>query len=93
MQKQSLFNNVDNYYQEVEFYDNEAGIHGFIDLMLEKEDGLYIIDFKLKEIDKESYDKQLNTYRNYVSKITNKPVKCYLYSLTKDVQKEVIDKG
>ena len=93
IQKQSLFNNVDNYYQEVEFYDNEAGIHGFIDLMLEKEDGLYIIDYKLNEIDKESYDKQLNTYRNYVSKITNKPVKCFLYSLTKDFQKEVIDKG
>ena len=93
MQQQSLFNNVLNYYQEVEFYDNEAGIHGFIDLMLEKEDGLYIIDYKLNEIDKEFYDKQLNTYRNYVSKITNKPVKCYLYSLTKDIKKEVIDKG
>ncbi|MDE5539792.1 MAG: hypothetical protein K2J20_04830, partial [Bacilli bacterium] len=48
-------------YQELEFYFDSEGIeyHGIIDLMLEYEDEIKIIDYKLKNIDDENYVKQL----------------------------------
>ena len=57
--------------------------------MIEKEDEMIIIDYKLKNIDDESYDNQLNGYRMFLSNKTKKEIKCYLYSILEEHYKEV----
>src|SRR5574344_351281 len=71
-------------YKEYEFiYQDEANLKtGIIDLMLEYNDHIIIIDYKLKHIDDEAYIKQLNGYKDFIIKKTRKKVNCYLYSLT-----------
>ena len=79
-------------YKEYEFvynYDNNL-THGIIDLLLEYEDHFDIIDYKLKNIDDENYDKQLNGYRSYIESISNKKVNCYLYSIIDNNYREVL---
>ena len=78
-------------YKEYEFlYEDDSSIsHGIIDLLIEDKDTMYIIDYKLKNIDDENYDKQLNGYREYISKVTGKDVKCFLYSLLSCTYREV----
>lgn len=70
-----------NFYKEYEFVDLEKNTHGIIDLIIEKEEKIIIIDYKLKNIDDENYDKQLNGYRTFLEKKTKKTVDCYLYSI------------
>lgn len=79
-------------YQELEFsYElDDVLYHGIIDLMLEYEDKIFIIDYKLKNIDDENYIKQLNVYYNYVKCISNRDVHMYLYSILDNVTKEII---
>lgn len=79
-------------YQELEFsYElDDVLYHGIIDLMLEYEDKIFIIDYKLKNIDDENYIKQLNVYYKYVKCISNKDVHMYLYSILDNVTKEII---
>lgn len=79
-------------YQELEFsYElDDVLYHGIIDLMLEYEDKILIVDYKLKNIDDENYIKQLNVYYNYVKCISNKDVHMYLYSILDNVTKEII---
>ena len=70
-------------YKEYEFIykiDNEEK-HGVIDLMLEYDDYIDIIDYKLKNIDDENYEQQLLGYKNYIENITGKNVNTYLYSI------------
>lgn len=70
-------------YKEYEFTYLE-GInysHGIIDLLIEREDKMIIVDYKLKNISDAAYDKQLNGYRKVIKEKTNKPVECYLYSI------------
>ena len=70
-------------YQEYEFIyeqDNEK-YHGIIDLILEYQNHIDIIDYKLKNVYDESYKKQLNGYYDYIKSITNKEINLYLYSL------------
>ncbi len=55
--------------------------HGFIDLLLEYEDRLVIVDYKLKNISDDNYNKQLLGYKEYMEAISNKKVECYLYSI------------
>lgn len=71
------------FYKEYEFtyLDDNVYSHGIIDLLIEREDKCIIVDYKLKNIDDENYDKQLNGYRKYISNKTNKEVECYLYSI------------
>ena len=72
-----------NSYKEYEFIyeeDNEIK-HGFIDLMLEYNDYIDIIDYKMKNIADENYLKQLNGYKKYIESISNKSVNIYLYSI------------
>ena len=90
-----LLNNIKNgkVYQEYEFvynYDNQE-THGIIDLLIEYDDHFDIIDYKLKNIDDENYDKQLNGYRDYIKSISNKIVNCYLYSIIDNDYREVIE--
>ena len=79
-------------YQELEFsYElDDVLYHGIIDLMLEYEDKIFIIDYKLKNINDENYIKQLNVYYNYVKCISDKEVHMYLYSILDNITKEII---
>lgn len=77
--KECLNKNFIDAYKEYEFIDDN--LHGFVDLFLLFEDEIKIIDYKLKNIDKDEYKHQLKTYKDYLEKIFNKPCKTYLISL------------
>ena len=76
-------NNIINTYKEYEFlYEKDNNLyHGIIDLMIEYEDSIKIIDYKLKNTDDEAYIKQLNSYKDYISTKTNKKIDIYLFSI------------
>lgn len=88
-----LMKNKDNanIYQEYEFiYEEESTIkHGIIDLLMEYSDYFDIIDYKLKNIGDDAYIKQLNGYKDYISKISNKKVNIYLYSVMDGIYKKL----
>ena len=62
--------------------------HGFIDLMMEYDDYINIIDYKLKNTSDLAYIKQLDGYKKYIESITGKKVYTYLYSI---LDKKVVD--
>ena len=72
-----------NIYKEYEFIynDDRAEYHGIIDLMIEYENKIDIIDYKLNNIKDENYLKQLSGYKKYISTLTNKEINIYLYSI------------
>lgn len=78
-------------YQEYEFLYEEDSIeyHGIIDLLLVYEDHIDIIDYKLNNIVDENYEKQLNGYKKYISKISKKDVHAYLFSILTQEIKEI----
>ena len=80
-----IMSNINNsiIYKEYEFIYTEENTeyHGIIDLMIEDENEIKIIDYKLNNIKDENYLKQLNGYKNYISKISNKDINIYLYSI------------
>lgn len=80
---QDFLNDIDkaSIYKEYQFYDEVNDLNGVIDLLLIFDDRALIVDYKLKNIDDEEYEKQLNIYRDYVARITKKRVECVLYSL------------
>ena len=70
-------------YKEYEFIyqkDNEFKT-GIIDLMIENTDTIIIIDYKLKNVLDDAYTKQLEGYKEAISKRTNKKIELYLYSI------------
>ena len=74
---------------EYPFYDEEENVHGVIDLLVEHSDHIDIVDFKLSHVDDKQYEKQLNTYKRYISKISKKPIKMYLTGILSGEIKEV----
>ena len=78
-------------YKEYEFIYEEDNTksHGIIDLLVDDKDKYIIIDYKLKSIDDELYDKQLNGYRKYIKEKTNKETYCYLYSIIDEKYREI----
>jgi len=82
---QPLLKNIENskIYKEFEFIDREKEKikQGMIDLLIEQEDKIIIIDYKLKKVMDQAYIKQLTGYKNYIYKKTNKPIEVYLYSI------------
>lgn len=72
-----------NQYKEYEFIyeENNKQLHGIIDLLIEFKDKYKIVDYKLKNTADVAYIKQLNGYKNYIEKITNKKTEIYLYSI------------
>ncbi len=80
-----IFNDIENanIYKEYEFYYSEsnANYHGIIDLMIEHDDHIDIIDYKLKNTTDSHYIKQLNGYKKYIESISEKNVNLYLYSI------------
>ena len=80
-----------NIYQEYEFIyqDNLVKKQGVIDLMLEYKDHIDIIDYKLKNIKDEAYQKQLIGYRDYIKTKKDKPIHIYLYSIIDSVYEQI----
>ena len=85
--------NIDNadIYKEYEFIyeDNNITYHGIIDLMLEYDNNIKIIDYKLKNINDNAYLKQLNGYKNYIENTFNKDTSIYLYSILDNTLEKV----
>ena len=73
-------------YKEYEFVfvENDDKYHGIIDLMLEYDDYIDIIDYKLMNTTSLEYLEQLNGYKDYIKKTFNKNVNLYLYSIIND---------
>ena len=76
---------------EFSYYDKENNVNGVIDCLIIKDDEIDIIDFKLKNIAEEDYDKQLKTYKAYISSISDKPIKMYLLAALTGEVREVKD--
>lgn len=72
--------------KEFEFISIIDGVkkHGIIDLILEYEDHIKIIDYKLKNVDDPNYLNQLKSYKDYISTITTKKIDIYLYSIIEE---------
>ncbi len=82
--KQDLFKNIKeaDVYHEYAFMQNSDKVQsGVIDLMLIYDNHVDIIDYKLKHTSDKQYIKQLIGYQEYISKLTNKKVNLYLYSI------------
>ena len=74
-----------NIIKEYEFiYEDNEEYHGIIDLLIEYDTYIDLIDYKLKNINDDAYLKQLNGYKKYIEKISNKKVNIYLYSVLDD---------
>ena len=78
-------------YKEYEFIYklNNEEKHGIIDLMIEYDNYIKIIDYKLKNIDDQNYEKQLLGYKEYIKNKTGKEVYLYLYSIMDSKYKEI----
>ena len=62
-------------------------VHGFMDLVIYKEDEIIIIDFKTDATDNENklidmYAPQLQTYKHSMERITDLPIKTYIYAFS-----------
>lgn len=79
------------HYHEYAFsYEEGANrIEGIIDLIIETKDCIYIIDYKLSNLDDIAYTKQLSVYKNYMMRVSNKKIDTYLYSIYKQEFKKV----
>lgn len=75
---------------EIRFIKDGAIYHGFIDLLLEFRDHYVIIDYKLSDIDKSEYKLQLKGYKEYIETKFKKPCQIFLYSINKDIFKEIV---
>ena len=75
---------------EFEYKKDNTNYHGIIDLMLEYDNKIDIIDYKLKKVDDENYLKQLKGYKEYIELISNKTVNIYLYSIIDEKINQII---
>lgn len=80
-----------SFYPELEIVDTENGMefHGIIDLLIEDKNKCYIIDYKLRNIEKTSYQEQVKGYMRVIEKKSGKKTKGILYSLLDETYKEV----
>ena len=78
-------------YKELELYEviDKNVYNGIIDLMIEYKNEIYIIDYKLKNIDKKEYINQLITYKKVIGSRTNKTIRTFLYSILDDELREI----
>jgi len=90
---QEVLKNINNakIYKEYEFVceEDNTNYHGIIDLMLEYDNHIDIIDYKLMNIESDEYINQLMGYKDYIEKTFNKTVKLYLYSILNNKIKEL----
>jgi len=80
-----------NIYKEYEFsFIDDKKYHGIIDLLIEFEDRVLIIDYKLNDINNEEYINQLSSYKEYIKRLNlNKDIHMYLFSFLEDKIKEL----
>ena len=57
--------------------------------MLEYDNHIDIVDYKLKNIEDSHYLDQLNGYKEYINLVTSKEVNIYLYSILDDKMKKI----
>ena len=86
--KNPLFKNVKKAkcLKELEFYfekDNQD-YHGIIDLLCEYDDHFDLIDYKLSDLSKKEYERQLSIYKDYIASRSDKRIDLYLISLLKN---------
>ncbi len=62
---------------------------GYVDLLLETEEGYIIIDYKLENIDKQAYDEQVRNYADILERILGERPKGYLYSILEGRFREI----
>ena len=67
--------------------ENQQVIHGFMDLVVYKEDEIVIVDFKTDRVNSEEelidlYALQLQTYKKAMKKMKDLPIKTYIYSFS-----------
>lgn len=86
--KQDFIKPGNKYFKEYEFYTDDK--KGIIDLLIENEDEVIIVDYKLKNIKPEHYEDQVLGYVNYIKTITEKKVSGYLYSILDEDIKKII---
>ena len=80
-------------YPEYRYFDEERGQEASIDLLLLYPHEAVVIDYKAFDIDDPSYDKQLNSYGEYVRRTFQKPTTLYLLSLGQKRYRKVELKG
>lgn len=91
LKQSQLLTAMINYYPEFQFKDiGEYETNGIIDLLVETEDSLIVIDYKLNAIDKPEYEQQVATYVNYIQGMSDKKVEGYLLSLISGTVKRVL---
>ncbi len=78
-------------YQEYEFYyeDGNNSYYGIIDLLLEYSNHFVIIDYKLADLSKEEYERQLGVYYNYIKSISDKDISVYLLSIMRSEVRKI----
>ena len=78
-------------YKEYEFsFIQDKKYHGIIDLLVEYDDKVLIIDYKLNDIDNEEYINQLSSYKEYIKSLNlKKDIHMYLFSFLEDKIKEI----
>ncbi len=91
LSEQDFIKNIINYWTEYEFYyeDDKVSMNGIIDLLIETKDFIYIVDYKLLNIEAIEYENQLKNYKKCMEQYFDKEIKCYLYSLLNKNIKEV----
>ncbi|MFP4187474.1 MAG: UvrD-helicase domain-containing protein [Acholeplasmataceae bacterium] len=79
-------------YKEYEFVHERNGVrrHGVIDLIVEFSDRVYVVDYKLKDIDRRYYEQQVTGYVDYLRGIVDKPIEAYLYSIIEGKYRRVV---
>ncbi|MFP4078741.1 MAG: hypothetical protein ACLFUQ_06335, partial [Candidatus Izemoplasmataceae bacterium] len=71
--------------------EEEEGLRsGFIDLLIETDDAFLVIDYKLKGIEDEAYESQIEGYVSTLSPLVDKRVEGYLYSILDQTFKKVV---
>ncbi len=86
-----ILKNAVKTYNEYQFIYQNKGMEivGIIDLLIETDNELIVLDYKLDDVHKKEYEEQINTYVEYVKTKTTKNVSGYLYSLVKKELKKV----
>lgn len=81
------------YYREYAFTFEDSKdktiYNGIIDLLVETPDNIYIVDYKLNNVEDDAYIKQLSIYEKFVATKSNKPITTYLYSIIDGSFKEI----
>ena len=78
-------------FKEYEFsFVSDKKHHGIIDLLIEYENRILIIDYKLNDIENLEYIKQLSSYKEYIKSLNlNKDINMYLFSFLENKIKEI----